>query len=183
MLALALLAAAEVELLAGYMSAGDPKILAVSLRAGFDFDDVLTISSRFTGVPGPPGRSVGGSFRGDPGDVAGMSGWQLLGELRLHTSGENQVHVGFSAGTGRLHTWQCACTESEVLRGHTAFSLQGSAGLRFKPEAWNGFSFAFEVIVPHWEGLEEPRPGPDNQMHPSPQTAWAVLGGVGYRWP
>jgi hypothetical protein len=100
---------------------------------------------------------VGGTFRGDPSDVAGMSGWQLLGELRAHTPGPIQLHLRFAAGIGRLLNWQCACTEANVMRGHTAFSFLASVGLRLRPETWNGFSLGAEVIMPHWLGLEDAR--------------------------
>jgi hypothetical protein len=165
------------------MSAGDPKVIATSVRVGFDVEEVFTLSGRFTGVPGPGGRNVGGSFRGDPSDVAGMSGWQLLGELRAHTSGPAQIHFGFAAGVGQLLNWQCACTEANVMRGHPAFSFLASAGLRLRPETWNGFSVGAEVIVPHWVGLEDARQAGTFTAAPEPVTAWAVLGGIGYRWP
>jgi len=182
MLALLLAAAFQLELGAGYLNAGDPKAFVTSLRAGFDVEDVLTLGGRFTGVPGPEGRTVGGSFRGDPSDVAGMSGWQLLGELRAHTPGPIQLHLGFAAGIGRLLNWQCACTEANVMRGHTAFSFLASVGLRLRPETWNGFSLGAEAIMPHWVGLEDARQAGTFTPPPEPVTAWALLGAIGYRW-
>lgn len=182
MLALVLAAAVagELELSLGYLNAGDAKAPAISLRGGVDLDDLLSVSGRLVGVPGSKGTSVGG---GSPVDPAGIVAWSALLEAQVHTRGLVELHVGGGIGVGRIVSWQCSCQETEALSGHTALALQGSAGVRLVPPRWNGFSLGAELIVPHFRGLENATNGrPGYQIAAAPQTAWALLGAIGYRW-
>ena len=183
----------EVEFQGGYMGAGsaDPKAIALSLRAGLDFRDIVTLSALLIGLPGPDASYASGSYRGPVApDPSGMSGWAALVELRLHTPGTLQAHLGGAAGIGKLANWQCGgtsnCTETDILHGHPALMLQASAGLRLVPPEWNGFNVGGEVAVPLWNGQEDVANlagHPTWQTHASARLMWALSGTVGYRWP
>lgn len=178
----------EVELQAGFMGGGstEPKAIALSLRAAADFRDLVTLSALLVAVPGPD-ASYAGDYDFSRGvNPSGMRGWAALLELRVHTPGTLQWHLGAAAGLGKLANWQCNCTESFVLHGHPALMLQGSAGLRIVPPAWRGFNVGGQVAVPLWNGQEE-TPNPYNNSLPfqaraSERLMWALSATVGYRW-
>ena len=180
----------ELEIQGGYMGGGsnDPRAIAVALRAGLDVRDVFTLSALLLGVPGPDAQYASGNSAGRV-DPSGMSGWAGLLELRVHTPGTLQLHLGAAAGIGKLGNWQCAdkinCTENAILHGHPALMLQGSAGVRVAPPAWQGLSVGGEVTVPYWTGQEDDASLallPPWQSRASPRVMWAFLATVGFRW-
>jgi hypothetical protein len=193
LIAASIAAVPEVELQMGYMGGGgaDPKAIALSLRAGVDFRDIVALSALLVDVPGPDASYHSGYYTGPVApDPSGMSGWAALAELRLHTPGAFQVFLGGAAGIGKLANWQCGgtsnCTENDILHGHPALMLQGSAGIRIVPAAWGGFNVGVEVAMPLWNGQEDVANlalHPPWQSRASPRLMWAVLATVGYRFP
>ena len=188
LIAASIAAVPEVEFQGGYMGGGggDPKAIALSLRAGLDFRDFVTLSALLVGVPGPDASYASGYYTGSVRpDPSGMRGWAALLELRLHTPGVLQVHLGGALGLGKLANWQCDCTENDILHGQPALMLQGSAGFRVVPIAWGGFNVGGEIAVPLWNGQEDL---PNLAAHPSwqsraaPRLMWSLLATIGYRW-
>jgi hypothetical protein len=172
LIAVSLTVAPEVELLGGYMGGGsnDPKAVALALRAGADFWDMVTVSGLLVTVPGPEGSYASGNSAGRV-DPSGMSAWAVLTEMRAHTRGPLQLHAGIAAGIGKLGNWQCSdtvrCTENEVLHGHPALSVKASIGMRLLPPTWRGFTLGGEIAVPYWLGQEDP---PKSRASPGQRT-------------
>jgi hypothetical protein len=66
LIAASVAAVPEVEFQGGYMGGGgaDPKAIAVSLRAGVDFRDIVTLSALLVDVPGPDASYASGYYTG-----------------------------------------------------------------------------------------------------------------------
>ncbi|HEY4885440.1 MAG TPA: hypothetical protein VII08_17575 [Myxococcales bacterium] len=188
LMAASLALAPEVEVLGGYLAggSGDPKAIALSLRVGADFDDLVTVSGLLLGVAGNEGRYTSGAYAGRV-DPSGMTAWAALMEGRLHTSGSEQLYLGGALGIGKLATWQCVdCTETAPLYGHPALTLHGSTGIRVMPPSWDGFTLGAQVAMTYWQGQEDPpnlASAQPWQTRAAPRLTWALLAAVGYRWP
>jgi hypothetical protein len=180
----------EIEILGGYLAGGtnDPRAVALSVRVGVDFSDHLTLSGMFIGIPGPEAQYASGALVGRV-DPSGMQAWSALADIRLHTSGLLQAHIGAGLGVGQLLNWQCSdkvnCTENGILHGHPSFAAQASAGLRLQPDSWHGFSFGTQFALNYWTGQDDV---PNLALHPSWQQRasarlmWAVQAALAYRF-
>lgn len=180
----------EIEILGGYLAGGsnNPRAIALSVRAGVDFADRVTLSGLFIGVPGPEAQYASGACAGQV-DPSGMQAWSVLAEVRAHTSGLVRAHLGAGLGVGQLLNWQCAdkgtCTENDILYGHPGIAAQASTGLRLQPDRWRGWGVGAQFSLNYWTGQEDvPNPPVTNywQQHASTRLMWAVQAALAYRF-
>ena len=124
---------------------------ALSVRAGYDLWNHLTLSGRFVGIDQPTQSQYAGNGGNAP---AAYQAWAAMVEVRGHTAGTIQANLALAVGLGEA-TFQYP-TASGIERGGLAPAGQLTAGTRLLLpfRLWAAFDFGFDLFT----GLDVPQP-------------------------
>jgi hypothetical protein len=132
----------------GFASAVAP---ALSLRAGYDLWDHLTLSARYVGVDQP----TQSQYDGTGNSPVAYQAWAAMAEVRGHTAGTIQLNLALAFGVGEAGLQYPGVTGAE--HGGLAPAGQLTAGTRLRLPAhfWTAFDFGVDLYT----GLDIPQPG------------------------
>jgi len=102
----------------------DPGAAELAARVGADFGH-LTLSARLSAVAGSSVSDFYNPFQPEPG----VSGWNALGEVRMHSLGPVQFHLAGALGLAQLSTFQVDRTETRPLHGGAGLAWRASTGV------------------------------------------------------
>jgi hypothetical protein len=139
---------------AAFASAVAPML---SVRAGYDLWDHLTLSARFLGIDQPTQSQYDGVGGNAPVEY---QGWQAMAEVRGHTAGTIQWNLALAAGLGEATLQYPPSVQGGPTPGleHGGVAPAGLATvgtrLRLPLRLW----VAFDLGVNFFSGLDIPQP-------------------------
>jgi hypothetical protein len=126
---------------------------ALSVRAGYDLWDHLTLSGRFVGIDQP----TQSQYDGTGNAPAAYQAWAAMAEVRGHTSGTIQANLALAAGLGQA-TLQYPPPAPGAEHGGVAPAGQVTIGTRLllPHRLWAEFEFGANLftglVVPQTNG-------------------------------
>jgi hypothetical protein len=123
---------------------------ALSVRAGYDLWDHLTLSGRFLGLDQPTQSQYAGNGANAP---AAYQGWAGMIEVRGHTAGMVQVNLAVAAGMGEATLQYPAAPGLEHGGLAPAGQLTAGTRLRLPLRLWAAFDVGFDLFT----GLDIPQ--------------------------
>lgn len=132
----------------GFASAVAP---ALSLRAGYDLWDHLTLSARYVGIDQP----TQSQYDGVGNAPVAYQAWAAMAEVRGHTAGTIQLSLALAFGVGEAGLLYPGAAGAEHGGLAPAGQLTLGTRLRLPYHLWT----TFEIGMDLFSGLDVPQPG------------------------